>query len=376
MQLLVFDEGGVEARDAGVGFGQRHFDRMISMKSGKDGRWSGDGRGSPDELRYEGVERVADAEPCRDEMARLHPSEDPGDGAQVLHAALLLGAGVGTLGGARADASMFELGDRRGLLEVGEGVGRVDDVLAVEGVGGGREGFERALPFGRKDAGESGAVGVDGQRGTGEGVQRGRDHQLQVALREDDVGVLPVEDFALFGEAEFAGEAVYGLREDGAMRGAAAAPHGASAAVEEAQLDSGFASYGVQSAVGFEDLPGGGNHASVLIGVGVAEHDLLRPGPGFEQRLVRFARPQRAADGRGVLQVFDGFEERDGLQAGIVGCALDAHAADAGETDYVEDILRGRCAGDDVAWERFGRRGLFEVSEGAERFEDFVGLRG
>ena len=51
-----------------------------------------------------------------------------------------------------------------------------------------------------------------------------------------DVGVLPVEDFALLGDAEFAGEAVHGLGEDGAVGGAAAAAYGAAAAVEEAQV--------------------------------------------------------------------------------------------------------------------------------------------
>jgi hypothetical protein len=35
------------------------------------------------------VERVADAEVGGDDVARLHPAEDPGDGAEVFHAALL-----------------------------------------------------------------------------------------------------------------------------------------------------------------------------------------------------------------------------------------------------------------------------------------------
>ena len=72
--------------------------------------------------------------------------------------------------------------------------------------------------------------------GAGEGVEGGGDHELEVALGEDDVGVLPVEDFALLGEAEFAGEAVDGLGEDGAVGGTAAAAYGAAAAVEEAEV--------------------------------------------------------------------------------------------------------------------------------------------
>ncbi len=66
--------------------------------------------------------------------------------------------GVGALGGAGADAGVFEFGDGRGLLEVGEGLGVVDDVLAVEGEGGGGELVERGLPGGEDLAGEVGDV--------------------------------------------------------------------------------------------------------------------------------------------------------------------------------------------------------------------------
>ena len=55
---------------------------------------------------------------------------------------------------------------------------------------------------------------------------------------EHHVGVLPVEHLALLGEAELAGEAVERLREDGAVRGAAAAAYGAAAAMEEPQRDA------------------------------------------------------------------------------------------------------------------------------------------
>lgn len=70
--------------------------------------------------------------------------------------------------------------------------------------------------------------------GAGEGVEAGGDHELEVALGEDDVRVFPVEDLALFGNAELAGEAVDGLGEDGAVSRASASAYGASAAVEEA----------------------------------------------------------------------------------------------------------------------------------------------
>ena len=186
--------------------------------------------------------------------------------------------------------------------------------------------------------------------GAGEGVEAGGDHELEVALGEDDVGVLPVEDFALLGDAELAGEAVDGLREDGAVGGAAAAAYGASAAVEEAQGDAAVAGDLVEGAVGLVDLPGAGDHAAVFVGVGVAEHDLLAVVPGFEQGLVGFAGPELAHDGGGVLEVFDGLEERDGLEAGVgsPSVGFDVDAAEAGEPEDVEDVFGAGGSADDV----------------------------
>ena len=104
------------------------------------------------------LQGVADAEVCGDDMAGLHPTEDPGDGAQVFHAALAGGACIGAFGGARTDVRVLQLGDGRGLLEVGEGVGVVDDVLALEGIGRGGELVHGGLPVGEDLAGEVGGV--------------------------------------------------------------------------------------------------------------------------------------------------------------------------------------------------------------------------
>ena len=52
------------------------------------------------------LQGVADAEVGGDDVAGLHPAEDPGDGAEVFHAALCAGAGVGALGGAGADVGV------------------------------------------------------------------------------------------------------------------------------------------------------------------------------------------------------------------------------------------------------------------------------
>ena len=102
------------------------------------------------------------------------------------------------------------------------------------------------------------------------------------------------------------------------MCGAAAAPYRAAATVEEPQVDAGLARHGVECAVGLEDLPCGRDHAAVLVGIGVAEHDFLGTVPTFEHRLVRFRGPQVAANCGRILEVWYGLEEGHWLQAWIV----------------------------------------------------------
>ena len=212
--------------------------------------------------------------------------------------------------------------------------------------------------------------------GAGESVEAGRDHQLQVALGENDVGVLPVQHLALLGDAKFAVEAVDRLREDGAMRGAAAAAYRSAAAVEEAQSHAALASDLVERAMSLVDLPRAGDHAAVLVGVGVAEHDLLLVVPGFEKRLVRLAGPQLAHDRGCVLQVFDRLEERDRLQTGIVAVRFDLDSAEAGKPEHVKDVFSAGGSADDVLADGLGRVRLLELCDGAEGVEDLGRLFG
>ncbi len=207
--------------------------------------------------------------------------------------------------------------------------------------------------------------------GAGERVERGGDHQLQIALGEDDVGVLPVQDLALFGDAEFAGEAVDRLGEDGAMGGAAAAADGSAAAVEEAQGHAALAGHLVERAVGLVDLPGAGDHAAIFVGVGVAEHDLLLVVPGFEQRLVGLAGPEFAHDGGSVLEILDGLEERDGLEAGIVAAAASTSTLRrGGRARGREHVFGAGGSADDVLADGFGGVGLLQFGDGAEGVEN------
>ena len=156
-------------------------------------------------------------------------------------------------------------------------LGIVDDIVPVECKGAGGELVEGKLPFGQQNAGES-PLGVEGI-GTGKRVETRCDHQLEIAFGENYVGILPVEDFALFGDANLALEGADRLGVNGAMCRAAAASDRAAAAVKEAQMHAAFARHLMQGAVGAEDLPCAGQHAAVFIRIGVAEHDLLAPAP-------------------------------------------------------------------------------------------------
>src|SRR5271169_1436482 len=100
---------------------------------------------------------------------------------------------------------------------------------------------------------------------TGQRVEAGSDHQLETALGEHDVGVLPVQHLALLGDSNLTLESAEGLGKDGAMGWTAAAADRSSAAMKEAQMHAAFARRLVQRAMSAEDLPGAGEHAAVFV---------------------------------------------------------------------------------------------------------------
>ena len=69
------------------------------------------------------------------------------------------------------------------------------------------------------------------------GFQRRRDQRFQVAPADLGVGVFGADHFALFGQPDLAAHGAGRLRQDGLVARAAAAAHGAAAAMEHAQLD-------------------------------------------------------------------------------------------------------------------------------------------
>ena len=75
----------------------------------------------------------------------------------------------------------------------------------------------------------------------GQGFQTGSDHQFQIPFSQHRVGIFPVEDFSLLGDANLAGETAGWLRENRGMGGTAASADGAAAAMKQAELHTMFA---------------------------------------------------------------------------------------------------------------------------------------
>src|SRR5206468_12437822 len=65
------------------------------------------------------------------------------------------------------------------------------------------------------------------------------------------------------------------LSEDCGVCRPAAASDSSPAPMEQAKVDTEFSCCLMKFAVGLVEFPGAGKHASVFVGIGVAEHDFL-----------------------------------------------------------------------------------------------------
>ena len=73
------------------------------------------------------LQSMADAEPCGQSMAALHPTEDPGYGTEIVETATSAAARW-----TRTSTGEFEFIDGRGSLEILQELGIVGDVFAIE----------------------------------------------------------------------------------------------------------------------------------------------------------------------------------------------------------------------------------------------------
>src|SRR5271168_4190019 len=177
-------------------------------------------------LPGEALQSLSYSIPSRHGMAALHPSEHPRNGAQVLQAPAL-----GPARWPRANARRIQFQDRRGLLEILQYVRVLRDVAAINAISLPRHFLHRLFPP-RLILWRSGRAR--------ERFQARGNHQFQIPFREHGIGVLPIENFSLLGNADASGKTAFRLGQDRRVRRTASAPDRAAATVKKAQLHSAF----------------------------------------------------------------------------------------------------------------------------------------
>lgn len=214
------------------------------------------------------------------------------------------------------------------------------------------------------------------------GFQRGSHQGFEVAAADLGVGVFGGDDLALFGQADLAVHGARGLGQDGLVARAAATSHGAAAAVEEAQRQRADLAQLVeqldQRDLGAVELPGRGEHAAVLVAVGVAEHDVLFAAAAVHQAADAGQRIELAHDLGRDAQVADGLEQRhDDQVAG--GVAVQRAAQQPGllqQQGHFQQVADRLGVADDVVAQRLAAEAGQRFARGLEGGELELGLVG
>jgi hypothetical protein len=118
----------------------------------------------------------------------------------------------------------------------------------------------------------------------------------------------------LFGDADRAIHCARGLRQHGLIARAYAAADRAAATVKESQAHIVLATYLEQGDLSLVQFPPRCQIASVLVAVGIAEHDFLHVVSGLEQVPIRLQRQQSCHDGTAAAQVVYGLEQRHDVE--------------------------------------------------------------
>ncbi len=121
--------------------------------------------------------------------------------------------------------------------------------------------------------------------------------------------VLRRDDLALLGDADAALHGPRRLRENRGERGAAAAPHGAAAAMKDLHRDARVAEHAGEREGCLVQTPHRGQVAAVLVRIGVPDHDLLIAASASRLRHARCRKPG-LHDARRVRQIADRLEQR------------------------------------------------------------------
>ena len=313
-------------------------------------------------------QRGADAIPAGEIETGLAPGEDPRDGAQVFER-----GGAGTAGRTGANTAGLDDVDRGRLAEELDEAGRADEILV--GLAG---------EFGQTVH----DLGLCGFAADGDVVQEGvlrhaGGQQLEVVHRSDVVRVFLGDALALLGHAHLALDGTLGQSVDETVGRAGPAGDGAATAVEEDDPDAVLLADSGEVLLGAIEIPEGGEDAAVLIGVGIADHHLLREAvgnagvaAGLQRALRHRMRQEGVHDAGATLEVADGLEERDdGEQAiGVIGTA-GGQAGLAGEEIDRQQVGHRAGHAHDQRPEAGGPILVDVRDEGAMTSDDGVGLR-
>lgn len=234
-----------------------------------------------------------------------------------------------------------------------------------------------------EDGSEFRGEGIGELMTTGGGGDAGEE-EFEVVAGGAGVAVLLSDGFALFGEADGAVEGARGKRFQEAVGRAGPAADGAAAAMEELDLDPGGAPDLGEAGLGALEGPLARDDAGVLVGVGVADHDLLA---GCTRATGTFGMEAEARAGdrefeEGAEEFGSAFQVLHGLEEGHDGQEADhAFGEEPEETRLAgEDIDReevGEATGhaDDERTEAIGSIGLQVSGEDTVRGEDGIGFR-
>src|SRR5688500_5842079 len=91
----------------------------------------------------------------------------------------------------------------------------------------------------------------------------------------------------------------------------AAASNRAPSSMKKREPHSAFPRCFMKSLVRLVKLPRAGEHASVLVRIGISEHDFLAAVPCIKTLAVSGIRPDTAANLRAVAQIFNRFKKRN-----------------------------------------------------------------
>ena len=302
-----------------------------------------------------GGQPASGAEPAGDDLAGLSPTEHPRDGPKVGDSC----SGAPTSGRSGADVHLPQLLDRSRGGEVLDQTRGLHEP-AIGGVGiVGHAVHDRVPP---RDGALVVAGGLVGQGG----LQHRGERQVQVPTGDFRVAVLVGDDLALFSEFDLAVQDAVGLGENRGVGRPAAPADGSTPAVEHPDGDPGVRRDVPDGPEGLVDFPLGGSDPAVLVGIGVADHDLLGAAPQVDDLPVGLDGEQGPQGGADGAQVVDGLKQGDETQAGRVMGKVDQSDL-AGQDHGGQHVLDALGHGDDVALDDGVAVPVHERAQGAKQ---------